>query len=87
MKFCLIGLMAMSESDGKIFTEEVNRLTQWATVMQGTYFNGFAFDLGLYGLPYEFFSEYDLVMVAVRYETIAAGLKIKSSPRPGSLFC
>ncbi|MHB8917848.1 MAG: hypothetical protein ACYC4H_07475 [Desulfocucumaceae bacterium] len=77
MKFCLVSLMPMSDSDGKIFTDEVNRITQWATIMKGIHYNGFAFDAGFYGLPYEFFSEFDLVMVAVRAEIIEVGIKIK----------
>jgi len=77
MKFCLISLMPLSDADGKILTDEVNRITQWATIMKGTHYNGYAFDVGLYGLPYEFFSEFDLVMVAVRQGIIEAGIKIK----------
>jgi len=67
----------LSDLDGKIFTDEVNRITQWATVMKGTHYNGLAFDINHYGLPYEFFSEFDLVMVAVRHELIEVGIKIK----------
>lgn len=77
MKFCLVSLMPISETDGKIFTGQVNRITQWATVMEGIHYNGFAFDGGLYGLSYEYFDEFDLVMVAVRREIIEVGLKIK----------
>ncbi|HBC91804.1 MAG TPA: hypothetical protein DCZ10_02580, partial [Pelotomaculum sp.] len=77
MKFCLVSLMPLSDSDGKVFTDEVNRITQWSTVMKGTHYNGVYFDKGHYGLPYEFFNEFDLVMVAVRHESIEVGLKIK----------
>lgn len=77
MKFCLISLMPVSELDGKISTDQVHRITQWATVMEGTHYNGYAFDVGLYGLPYEFFNDFDLVMVAVRQEIIEVGIKIK----------
>lgn len=77
MKFCLVSLMPPSDSDGKVFTDQVNRITQWATVMKGTHYNGVYFDQGHYDLPYEFFSEFDLVMVAVRHESIEVGLKIK----------
>jgi len=77
MKFCLISLMPLSDSDGTILTDQVNRITQWATIMNGTHYNGLAFDAGFYGLPYEFFSVFDLVMVAVRQELIEVGLKIK----------
>lgn len=77
MKFCLLSLMPPSDSDGKVVTEEVNRITQWATVMNGIHYNSVKFDKGRYGLPYEFFNEFDLVMVAVRHESIEVGLKIK----------
>lgn len=77
MKFCLVSLMPPSDSDGKIITDEVNRITLWATLMKGTHYNGFAFDTGFYDLPYEFFSEFDLVMVAVRDVLIEVGIKIK----------
>lgn len=77
MKFCLVSLMPLSDSDGKILTDEVNRITQWATVMKGTHYNGAAFDAGFYDLPYEYFSEFDLVMVAVRDALIDVGIKIK----------
>lgn len=77
MKFCLVSLMPLTDSDGKVFTDEVNRITQWATVMKGTHYNGVYFEMGHYGLPYEFFSEFDLVMVAVRHELIDIGIKIK----------
>lgn len=77
MKFCLLSLMPISDADGKIFTEEVNRITQWATIMKGTHYNGYAFDIGLYGLPYEYLNEFDLVMVAVRDGLIDIAIKIK----------
>lgn len=77
MNFCLVSLMPRSDSDGKVYTDEVNRITQWAAVMKGTHYNGVYFDQGRYGLPYEFFSEFDLVMAAVRHELIEVGLKIK----------
>lgn len=77
MKFCLVSLTPPSDMDGKVFTNEVNRITQWATVMEGIHYNGIVFDSGDYGLPYEYFSEFDLVFVAVRHELIEVGLKIK----------
>lgn len=77
MKFCLVSLMPPSDSDGKVITEQVNRITQWATVMKGIHYNGWAFDAGFYNLPYEYFSEFDLVMVAVRDALIDVGIKIK----------
>lgn len=77
MKFCLISLMPVSPTDGHIHTDEVNRITQWATIMKGIHYNGMAFEMGLYNLPYEFFNEFDLVMVAVRAEIIEVGIKIK----------
>ncbi|MTI85037.1 MAG: hypothetical protein FH756_14365 [Firmicutes bacterium] len=77
MKFCLVSLMPVSDLDGKVITEEVNRITQWAKIMNGVHYNGLAFDDNFYDLPYEFFSEFDLVMVAVRQELIEVGLKIK----------
>jgi hypothetical protein len=66
-----------SDLDGKIITDQVNQVTQWATVMKGTHYSGVAFDQGHYNLPYEFFSEFDLVLVALRHELIEVGLKIK----------
>ncbi|MBF7083833.1 hypothetical protein IT084_12705 [Desulfallas sp. Bu1-1] len=77
MKFCLISLLPPSKLDGEIFTHEVNQISQWATIMGGTHYNGVSFDLGYYGLPYDFFSEFDLVMVALRSELIEVGIKIK----------
>ncbi|AGL02774.1 hypothetical protein Desgi_3431 [Desulfoscipio gibsoniae DSM 7213] len=73
MKFCLVSQTPPSDLELK----DVNRVTQWATVMQGAHYNGLAFDNGDYDLPYEYFSEFDLVMVAIRLETIEIGLKIK----------
>lgn len=73
MKFCLVSLTPLSDLDLK----DINRVTQWAAVMKGTHYNGLAFDIGYYGLPYEYFSEFDLVMVAVRHELIEVGIKIK----------
>ncbi len=77
MQFCLISLLPPSPLDGQIFTHEVYQISQWATIMQGTHYNGVKFDQGYYGLPYEFFSEFDLVMVALRSQLIEVGLKIK----------
>ncbi|NLI14042.1 hypothetical protein [Pelotomaculum propionicicum] len=73
MKFCLVSQTPPNDLDLK----DVNRITQWATVMEGAHYNGLAFDSGENGLSYEFFSEFDLVMAAVRLETIEIGLKIK----------
>lgn len=73
MKFCLVSLTPLSDLDFK----DINRVTQWATIMKGPHYNGLAFDKGYYDLPYEFFSEFDLVMVAVRHELIEVGIKIK----------
>lgn len=73
MKFCLVSQTPPKDLELK----DVNRITQWAAVMEGAHYNGLAFDNGDYGLPYEFFSEFDLVMAAVRHETIEIGLKIK----------
>ncbi|MCL5290141.1 MAG: hypothetical protein M1489_03795 [Firmicutes bacterium] len=81
MKFCLISLMPISDTDGKIITDQVHRITQWATIMKGIHYNGFAFDTGFYGLPYEFFDEFDLVMVAVRDAIIEVGIKIKKQSK------
>lgn len=77
MKFCLVSLLPPSDLDGQIFTHEVNQISQWATVMKGTHYNGVFFDQGYYGLPYDFFSEFDLVMVTLRSQLIEVGLKIK----------
>ncbi|NLI14045.1 hypothetical protein [Pelotomaculum propionicicum] len=73
MKFCLVS--QTPPSDLKI--KDVNRITQWAAVMEGDHYNGMSFEHGHNSFSYDFFSEYDLVMVAVRHETIEVGLKIK----------
>lgn len=77
MNFCLVSLLPPSYLDGQIFTHEVNQVSQWATVMGGTHYNGVAFDQGFYGLPYEFFDQFDLVMIALRSQLIDVGIKIK----------
>lgn len=45
--------------------------------MGGTLYNGKLFDQGVYGLDYDYFNEFDLVMVALRQETIEVGVKVK----------
>ncbi len=77
MRFCLVSLLPPSDLDGQMIDQEANQISQWAAVMGGTHYNGVAFDWGYYGLPYEFFSEFDLVMVALRSELIDVGIKIK----------
>jgi len=73
VKFCLVSQTPTKDLELK----DVNRITQWATVMNGIHYNGLSSDYGDYGLPYEYFGEFDLVMVAVRHETIEVGLKVK----------
>lgn len=77
MKFCLLSTDLNYQDHGKVYTTEQNNMNIWATIMGGTVYNGPFFDQGGYGLTYDFFNEFDLVMVALRQETIEPGIKVK----------
>lgn len=77
VKFCIVSLVPTWEMHGKKYNFETNHIEYWGTVMGGTGYCGPDFDKGLHGLGYEYFSEFDLVMVALRDELIEIGLKIK----------
>ncbi len=77
MKFCLVCRQPPWEMNGKLYKLEVNNIEYWATVIGGTSYNGLAFDQGEYDLNYEYFNEFDLVMVALKQELVEIGIKIK----------
>lgn len=78
MKFCIVSIIAYDPiKDGKPCTLEINNLPVWATIMGGVHYNGIAFDLGWYGVGYEYFNNFDVVMVAVRDVLIEVAIKIK----------
>lgn len=77
MKFCLLSQESYHPDHGKVYTVEQNHMNTWATIMGGTVYNGPLFDQGDYGLDYDYFNEFDLVMVALRQETIEVGIKVK----------
>lgn len=77
MKFCLLNIEPYRPDHGKVCTVEQNHINIWATIMGGTVYSGPHFDRGDYGLDYDYFNEFDLVMVALRQENIDAGIKVK----------
>lgn len=77
MKFCLLSTDPFHPDHGNVYTVEQNKISIWATIMGGTLYNGKLFDQGVYGLDYDYFNEFDLVMVALRQETIEVGVKVK----------
>lgn len=77
MKFCLLSTDPYHPDHGKVYTVEQNNMNLWATIMGGTVYNGLLFDQGRYGLDYDYFNKFDLVMVALRQDTIEVGLKVK----------
>lgn len=77
MKFCLLSQEPYHPDHGKAYTVEQNHINIWATIMGGTVYNGPLFNQGDYGLDYDYFNEFDLVMVALRQETIEVGIKVK----------
>lgn len=77
MKFCLLSMDPYHPDHGKVYTVAQNNVNIWATIMGGTVYNGPLFDQGMYGLNYDYFNELDLVMVALRQETIETGIKVK----------
>lgn len=74
MKFCLLNMELYHPDHGKVVQNNINT---WATIMGGTVYNALLFDQGGYGLDYDYFNEIDLVMVALRQETIEVGIKVK----------
>jgi len=81
VKFCLLSMEPHHPDHGKLYTDEQNHTNIWAAIMGGTVYNGLLFDRGDYGLDYEYFNEFDLVMVALRQETIEVGLKVKQKSK------
>lgn len=81
MKFCLLNTEPYHPEHGKLSTDEQNNMNIWATIMGGKVYNGPIFDQGGYGLDYDYFNEFDLVMVALRQETIEVGIKVKQSSK------
>ncbi|HBC91803.1 MAG TPA: hypothetical protein DCZ10_02575 [Pelotomaculum sp.] len=81
MKFCLLGTDPYHPDHGKVYTAEQNNMNLWATIMGGTVYNGPLFDQGRYGLGYDYFNKFDLVMVALRQETIEVGIKVKKKSK------
>lgn len=79
MKFCLLSMEPYP--DGKVCTAEQNSVNIWATIMGGEVYYGPLFDLGIYGLDYGYFNQFDLVMIALRKETIEVGIKIKKKSK------
>ncbi|NLI14044.1 hypothetical protein [Pelotomaculum propionicicum] len=77
MKFCLLSAEPYHPDHGKIYTIQQNNTNIWAAIMGGTVYNGPLFDRGDYGLDYDYFDEFDLVMLALRQETIEVGIKVK----------
>ena len=77
MNFCLLNTDPYHPDHGKVYTVEHNNMNIWATIMGGTLYNGTLFDQGVYGLDYDYFNEFDLVMVALRQETIEVAIKVK----------
>ena len=77
MKFCLLSTEPYHPDHGKVYTIEQNNMSIWATIMDGTVYNGPLFEQGDYGLDYDYFNDFDLVMVALRQETIELGIKVK----------
>ncbi len=78
MKFCILTCYPYNPYvDGIKCTLEINNLHIWATVMEGIHYSGTAFELGLYGVGYEFFDFFDVVMVLVRDGLIEPAIKIK----------
>ena len=77
MKFCLVSAQPPWEMHGKKYRYETNHVEYLATVMGGTCYCGPAFDIGYYNLDYEYFNEFDLVMIALREELVEMGIKIK----------
>lgn len=71
MKFCLI-------SAG---VSDRHSIHNWAAVLNGKSFDGVLFDLGEYGLDYDYFDHFDLVMVALRKELIESGIKVKQKSK------
>ena len=77
MKFCLLSEEPYHPDHGKLYTIEQNHMNIWAAIMGGTVYNGLLFDQGGYGLDYDYFNEFDLIMLALRQETIEVGIKVK----------
>lgn len=77
MKFCLLSTEPYHADHGKVYTVEQNHINTWATIMGGTVYSGPLFDQGEYDLDYDFFDGFDLVMVALRQDTIEVGIKVK----------
>lgn len=77
MKFCLLSMETYHPDHGKVYTVEQNSINIWATVMGGKVYNGPLFDQRGYGLDYGCFDEFDLVMIALRKETIEVGIRVK----------
>lgn len=78
MRFCIVTCYPFNPYvDGKVCTLEINNLHIWATVMEGIHYSGTGFALGWYGVGYEFFNNFDVVMVLVRDGLIEPAIKIK----------
>mgnify|MGYP007012348047 CR=1 FL=1 len=82
VRFCLVSLQPPWEGHGKKYRLETNHIEFWATVMGGTCYCGPAFDNDFYNLDYDYFNEFDIVMIALRDELIDVGLKIKKLASP-----
>lgn len=75
MRFCLLNAENRHPGDGKKYAEGYS-VNTWASVTGGRLISGPLFDKGEYYLDYDYFDQFDLVMIALRSETIQAGLKV-----------
>lgn len=77
MKFCLLSTETCHTEDKKAYAPAQNSVNTWHNILGGELYNGPLFEKGKYGLDYDYFDRFDLVMVNLRPENIEAGIKVK----------
>lgn len=81
MKFCLLNMERYHPERGVVYTIEQNHINTWAKIMNGVVYNVPLLEQGGYGLDYDYFNDFDLIMLFLRQETIELGIKIKNSSK------
>ncbi|MCL5290142.1 MAG: hypothetical protein M1489_03800 [Firmicutes bacterium] len=77
MKFCLLSMEPCDPNNDKDCIAEQNSINIWATIMGGKVHYGPLLDQGNNGLDYDYFNQFDLIMIGLRREMIELGIKVK----------
>ncbi|AGL02775.1 hypothetical protein [Desulfoscipio gibsoniae] len=81
MKFCLLIAQPNQPEDEKVYTVEQNHVNCWASFLGGRVYNLPPVGEESGDPDYDFFDQFDLVMIALRQEAIEVGIEIKQKTK------